>query len=80
MSAKKEYQRRVSPIVLRGGRSRLIHKRAMKEASESRDAVLKVTASLRLSDSDRTAAAAERVEADIPNHMNRSHVISSVLL
>jgi hypothetical protein len=46
--AKNEYHRRVSPIVLKGGRSRLIHRPAMNEASTASDAKAHMIAPLRL--------------------------------
>lgn len=90
-SAKKEYHSLVSPIVLKGGRSRLNHINTMKVAITSIDAVLRKIAILRLflylnEDTDQwsfahsadTAPPAARTTAATPNHMKLSHVIMSV--
>ena len=75
--AKNEYQSRVSPIVLNGGRSRPTHNHAMKaatDATESRERHMAAT--LRDADlkHDRTAPVDESRMADMPKYMNSFHV------
>lgn len=92
-SAKKEYHRRVSPIVLKGGLSSPAQRHIMKAARAASDADANDTAIVLrrryLSDDcdqwsfahiETTAPAAERSTEGIPNHMKLSHVIISVIL
>ena len=89
-SAKNEYQRRVSPIVLNGGLSRLSHKPAMKTERTSKAEDDNTTAAVRqlrflpettglssFTRNETTAPAAERSTADMPNHMKAFQVIIS---
>lgn len=92
-SAKKEYHRRVSPIVLKGGLSRSIHKRAMKVAITTRADEAKKTAKARrrryrrddsaqcsLAAAENAAPDSERTTADMPNHIKLSQKPISALL
>ena len=89
--AKNEYQSLVSPIVLSGGRPKLIQRSTMNEASTRIEATLREIAHpLRwrylMDDTDQWSFAhnanmappAEKAAERIPNHMKRSHVITSV--
>ena len=88
INAKKEYHRRVSPIVHIGGLSKLIHKPMMNAARTATAALLNMMARPRrrlylnedtdqwsLAQSAITAPAADKTAEVIPNHMNESQVI-----
>ena len=78
--AKNEYHRRVSPIVRKGGLPRLVHNSTMNEARTRSDADPHADAIRRLSHRAISAPAADNTAAEIPNHMNTSHVMTQVLL
>jgi hypothetical protein len=75
MPAKNEYQSRVSPIVLKGGRSRIIHSIPMNPAKASDAVTDNPMASLRLSHSASTDAASDAPIDAIAKYMNKSHPI-----
>ena len=78
--AKKEYHSRVSPIVRKGGRPRVIHNPAMKNANTAAEAAAVPMAAFLLAHADMTAPATESVTEAMANHMKLSHVIISLFL
>ena len=89
--AKNEYHSLVSPIVFKGGRPRLTHRRTMNAAmirmeSELNEIAHPLRCRYLTEDTDQwsfaqnaeNAPPADNIAADIPNHMKRSHVMASV--
>lgn len=78
-NAKKEYQRRVSPIVLIGGRPREIQRPIMKVRRIIIPPEISQTAGVRLPTAEKTEPTTDISTATEPNHMNRSQLMTSFL-
>jgi hypothetical protein len=73
--AKKEYHRRVSPIVLNGGRPRLIHSKPINPAKDMDATAAAATARMRLLLNEKTDAISEATMHTAAKYMNISHPI-----
>lgn len=68
--AKKEYHSRVSPVVLSGGRSRVIQSPVMKASRINAEMHVDATAGFLIEQKDSTEPRSEKNTAERPNHMN----------
>jgi hypothetical protein len=78
--AKKEYHNLVSPVVLNGGRSRLIHKPQINTAKAHADRTDMTIAAFLLSNKDSKDAVKAAPVAQDAKYMNTSQLISLVPL